>query len=303
MSREKELAIAILTEKIQKLTNKKVTLEESHDDCHCGGSCCTDKESLKEAFVESPKQVWKVIGTDGRGSYKRSFDILTYKDSLKKMLPELQKEFPAGWTVSLEWVSTPRIYKDSNLFKGESIIKEAVYLNDKSEFLKELEGIYKSAQKPFGITIHGVYLNKVKWEMAKEFWGKNESTLKEDITSEDFKNKYAQIEKLGSEKKYEQAKRIIWEWTKAGSLEFKDFLELIASVALWQRTGGFSESVLKEGTWALGSIKDLLAIKRELKLFKDKVYKIAGDDEFYNGLDSAETRLEELIAYRKANKS
>jgi len=381
MSREKDLAIAILTEKIQKLTNKKITLKESHDDCHCGGSCCTDKESLKEdakddqrisdiqsksggsgwkaaelarqmadkittpdkaynryiaavtvfgkdsrvanifldrakklnhatgttvandrdeaqhkqweqarqeallrakvkadkfikifskrypdyplsvttsspvqyqsgdgktlyvriggdisrltkglsglgdrrvvsrmhgairriadltggyydfnyskpfvafngskaanesiikeTYVDSPKQVWKVIGKKV-GSGTISFDILTYKDSLMKMKPELQKEFPEGFEISFEWVSSPKIYKDSNLFKNES--------------------------------------------------------------------------------------------------------------------------TLKEGTWALGSLADLLAIKRELKLFKDKVYSISGDDEFFDGLDAAATRLDILIAYRKKYK-
>lgn len=81
------------------------------------------ESTFKETYVDSPKQVWKVIGTDGRGT-KQSFDILTYKDSLTKMLPELQKEFPTGWKIEFEWVTTPRIYKDSNLFKKESVLKE-----------------------------------------------------------------------------------------------------------------------------------------------------------------------------------
>lgn len=36
---------------LEKLTGKKVTLEEAHDheDCHCGNSCCTDKQPIKEA--------------------------------------------------------------------------------------------------------------------------------------------------------------------------------------------------------------------------------------------------------------
>lgn len=35
---------------LEKLTGKKVNLEEGHDHCDCGGHCCTDKESLKEGM-------------------------------------------------------------------------------------------------------------------------------------------------------------------------------------------------------------------------------------------------------------
>lgn len=52
---------------------------------------------------------------------------------------------------------------------------------------------------------------------------------------------------------------------------------------------------LKEGTWALGNAKDIQRILDMLNKLKDNAYNVVGDDEFYNGLDNAISRAEELM--------
>ena len=53
-NKEKELVIALLTEKIEKLSGKKVKLEEKKD-CGCGcGNTCSPKTKLKEGTWSLP---------------------------------------------------------------------------------------------------------------------------------------------------------------------------------------------------------------------------------------------------------
>jgi D-alanyl-D-alanine carboxypeptidase len=55
------------------------------------------------------------------------------------------------------------------------------------------------------------------------------------------------------------------------------------------------EENLKEGTWSLGKASDINIILSQLQDLSEKAYNIIGDDEFYNGIDAAITRAEELM--------
>jgi hypothetical protein len=52
---------------------------------------------------------------------------------------------------------------------------------------------------------------------------------------------------------------------------------------------------LNEGTWAVGNAKDIQRILDTLVKLKDNAYNVVGDDDFFNGLDSAISRAEELM--------
>jgi hypothetical protein len=52
---------------------------------------------------------------------------------------------------------------------------------------------------------------------------------------------------------------------------------------------------IKEGTWAIGNAKDIQRILDTLVKLKDNAYNVVGDDDFFNGLDSAISRAEELM--------
>jgi hypothetical protein len=52
---------------------------------------------------------------------------------------------------------------------------------------------------------------------------------------------------------------------------------------------------IKEGTWAVGNAKDIQRILDTLVKLKDNAYNVVGDDDFFNGLDSAISRAEELM--------
>jgi len=52
---------------------------------------------------------------------------------------------------------------------------------------------------------------------------------------------------------------------------------------------------VREGTWSLGKASDINIILSQLQDLSKKAYNIIGDDEFYNGIDAAITRAEELM--------
>ena len=52
---------------------------------------------------------------------------------------------------------------------------------------------------------------------------------------------------------------------------------------------------LSEGTWSLGKASDINIILTQLQDISKKAYNIVGDDQFYNGIDSAIQRAEELM--------
>ena len=52
---------------------------------------------------------------------------------------------------------------------------------------------------------------------------------------------------------------------------------------------------VKEGTWALGNAKDIQRIVDMLNKLKDNAYNVVGDDLFFDGLDNAIGRAEELM--------
>jgi hypothetical protein len=52
---------------------------------------------------------------------------------------------------------------------------------------------------------------------------------------------------------------------------------------------------LNEDTWAVGNAKDIQRILDTLVKLKDNAYNVVGDDDFFNGLDSAISRAEELM--------
>ena len=53
--------------------------------------------------------------------------------------------------------------------------------------------------------------------------------------------------------------------------------------------------MMNEGTWSLGKASDINIILSQLQDLSKKAYNIIGDDEFYNGIDAAITRAEELM--------
>jgi len=54
-------------------------------------------------------------------------------------------------------------------------------------------------------------------------------------------------------------------------------------------------NTVNEGTWAWKGPKEAEKLKKELEEYKDRAYSIVGDDKFFDGLDSAISRLEEMI--------
>ena len=55
------------------------------------------------------------------------------------------------------------------------------------------------------------------------------------------------------------------------------------------------DKFLNEGTWAWEGPIEAKKLKKELEDFKDKAYNIVGDDQFFDGIDSAIARLDEMI--------
>ena len=60
---------------------------------------------------------------------------------------------------------------------------------------------------------------------------------------------------------------------------------------------------LREGTWSLGKASDINMILSQLQDLSKKAYNIIGDDEFYNGIDAAITRAEELMMNAPLNQA
>ena len=56
-----------------------------------------------------------------------------------------------------------------------------------------------------------------------------------------------------------------------------------------------TQDLMKEGTWALGKASDINMILKQLQDISKKAYNVVGDDEFYNGIDAAIKRAEELM--------
>jgi len=58
--------------------------------------------------------------------------------------------------------------------------------------------------------------------------------------------------------------------------------------------------ILNEGTWTSPKSKEQAQeYIDKLKKFKDEVYDVFGDDEVFNGLDAAETRMNEILKEMK----
>jgi len=83
--------------------------------------------------------------------------------------------------------------------------------------------------------------------------------------------------------------------------QIKSRLERIISKVEGAKRGGAEEEPLmkmiglSEGTWSLGKASDINIILSQLQDLSKKAYNIIGDDEFYNGIDAAITRAEELM--------
>ena len=59
------------------------------------------------------------------------------------------------------------------------------------------------------------------------------------------------------------------------------------------------QKVIKEGTWAIPKtpeeVNKAITLVKEFKKFKQKAYKILGDDELFDYLDKADYKMHELI--------
>lgn len=56
-----------------------------------------------------------------------------------------------------------------------------------------------------------------------------------------------------------------------------------------------TKDLMKEGTWALGKASDINIILTQLQDISKKAYNVIGDDIFYDGIDNAIKRAEELM--------
>jgi hypothetical protein len=138
-----------------------------------------------------------------------------------------------------------------------------------------------------------------------------DNTSKEikDISKDDFEIKSVLSENVNPafDKKIANfAKKINNEMGYQGGVleamkQIKSRLERIISKVEGAKRGGADEEPLmkmiglKEGTWSLGKASDINIILSQLQDLSKKAYNIIGDDEFYNGIDAAITRAEELM--------
>jgi len=100
-------------------------------------------------------------------------------------------------------------------------------------------------------------------------------------------NQYAPFSEGGPDFRMKEAKGK--DMDKDGDVDSQDYLA--ARDAAIKKAKG----EVKEGTWALGNAKDIQRILDMLNKLKDNAYNVVGDDDFFNGLDNAISRAEELM--------
>jgi len=143
--------------------------------------------------------------------------------------------------------------------------------------------------------MYNKYSSMKKSELKEAIKNEITSVLSEQSNNPDFDKKVASFaKKINNEMDY-----------PGGVLEamkqIKSRLErIIGKVEDAKRGGAEEEPLMKmvglsEGTWSLGKASDINIILSQLQDLSKKAYNIIGDDEFYNGIDAAITRAEELM--------
>lgn len=122
---------------LEQITGKKVVLEEEHE-CHCGGSCCTDKAQLNEAVGDLANTLNTLIG-DAANNWKSRSNLIERTQTIIENNPELDKwlrqnrgeflrklyHFPGD-------ITTYRLANEmTKAMKGMGMVKEA--LNESAE--------------------------------------------------------------------------------------------------------------------------------------------------------------------------
>ena len=105
--------------------------------------------------------------------------------------------------------------------------------------------------------------------------------------AKDLYNQYAPYREGGPDFRMKEAKGK--DMDKDGDVDSDDYLA--ARDAAIKKAKG----EVKEGTWALGNAKDIQRIVDMLNKLKDNAYNVVGDDLFFDGLDNAISRAEELM--------
>ena len=80
-----------------------------------------------------------------------------------------------------------------------------------------------------------------------------------------------------------------------GNIDGDDLAQAIEEILVAMMNKSVTFSDIREGTWSLGKASDINIILSQLQDLSKKAYNIIGDDEFYNGIDAAITRAEELM--------
>jgi len=82
---------------------------------------------------------------------------------------------------------------------------------------------------------------------------------------------------------------------QSGNIDGDDLAQAIEEILVAMMNKSVTFSDIREGTWSLGKASDINMILSQLQDLSKKAYNIIGDDEFYNGIDAAITRAEELM--------
>ena len=82
---------------------------------------------------------------------------------------------------------------------------------------------------------------------------------------------------------------------QSGNIDGDDLAQAIEEILVAMMNKSVTFSDIREGTWSLGKASDINIILSQLQDLSKKAYNIIGDDEFYNGIDAAITRAEELM--------
>ena len=88
-----------------------------------------------------------------------------------------------------------------------------------------------------------------------------------------------------------------------GNIDGNDLANAIEEILsdMMKRSVSFSD--IREGTWSVGTKEQIGNFIKDMGKIKNHYYDIVGDDEVYNGLDSAVSRAEEMLGMVAENKS
>jgi DNA repair exonuclease SbcCD ATPase subunit len=127
------------------------------------------------------------------------------------------------------------------------------------------------------------------------------SKIQNDISTIDFKNFTPEMMDLikNTEKKISNLSKKLLNIAKEYNTENPELKKLSQHLNKSLNALKDKSISLKEGVWALPTNEKEIEKGKEyiekLKKFKDEIYHIFGDDEVFNGLDAALTRMKELV--------